>query len=691
MKARICTLILLLCKVSMIAYCQNIFVTAKSNEKKGDYYAGQRAWSPAIKAYSKALKKNKSNKKTLYIKLARCYEASENTQQAIRYYENAFKEGYVPSSKDSNQYAELLFRLGMYDKARQWIPKVILNTPNTTGIRRLEEVNSFKLLYQDTACYKIHLLPINSPYRDIACTVRDSLLLLTSDRPSAQLSPYINLQTDNHFFQLYFSCLKDSSYRQAIPLYSNKHKLHVGTAVFMNNEKKIIFSANAPAPGSDDKQRLLMYIADWDNNTKTWENARPTPFSSYYYSVAQPAISRDNRTIYFSSDMAGGMGGKDLYKVHYENGEWSAPINLKAPINTPGDEMFPYISPSGKFYFASTGHGGLGGLDIFTIEENHSIPIVKNLGAPINSSEDDYAILLSEDEKSGFFTSNRPNGYGLDDIYAFKKIEHRLDFSVKDILSKKLLPTHVILTDEETGQFLPVSFDSTQHHPYTAMLKPNRNYKLIVQKEDYTTGVKEISTYGLKMNESIKEEVFLKHRYDYYVNVKIRDEATEDLADSIIVMLINLNNGIKDSLGVFHKRELTIKLDTETEYLLVAYNKLKSGYLYLEKQQKRKVSFLRYLSLIVADIKTSSIKGRISGIDGNTEFAPITLNIKNMITGESFDILTQPDGEFSFTLSVPYYFRIYTDKKNYYNSLNKVTTGGFNIKLLESDKNTEQY
>jgi Tol biopolymer transport system component len=137
-----------------------------------------------------------------------------------------------------------------------------------------------------------------------------------------------------------------------------------------------------------------------------------------------PSISKDGLRLYFSSDMKGTLGGKDIFVCELVNGAWSTPKNLGVLINTPGDEVFPHISDEGVLYFASDNLPGLGGLDIFYAEPNNddgTFFTPKNAGTPINSQFDDYGIYLLKGGKSGYFSSNRKNNLQDDDIYYFVK------------------------------------------------------------------------------------------------------------------------------------------------------------------------------------------------------------------------------------------------------------------------------
>jgi outer membrane protein OmpA-like peptidoglycan-associated protein/tetratricopeptide (TPR) repeat protein len=238
-----------------------------------------------------------------------------------------------------------------------------------------------------------------------------------------------------------------------------------GSAAFAKHDSLIYFTRNERRIDNDDaansiKDKLKIY---WAAKIDTWSNPEPFFLNSDSYSVAHPSLSPDCKIIYFESDMPGGFGGTDIYSCEWKNNQWSQPKNLGKKVNSVGNEMFPSINGN-KLYFSSDGWPGFGGLDLFcSTLDNGSWSKSENLGLPLNSSYNDFSLVLDAQGKKGFFSSNRPGGFGNDDIYACKRLENNsklrdgilygfslkvdsvtISGSVKDKLTMKPIPGSVV-------------------------------------------------------------------------------------------------------------------------------------------------------------------------------------------------------------------------------------------------------
>jgi peptidoglycan-associated lipoprotein len=227
--------------------------------------------------------------------------------------------------------------------------------------------------------------------------------------------------------------------------------------------------------------------------------------------VAHPAISPDELTLYFTSDMAGGQGGKDIWKITRtaKGSEWSKPVNLGPQINTTGDEEFPYVHPDGTLYFSSNGLPGLGGLDIFKAKpQADGSWKVENMGYPINSNTDDFGITFQKDQEKGFLTSCRSQK-GDADIYAFTLPPLRFTIVgvVKDEKTEQVLPDAMVKSISSDGITIDVKTDKNGTFRYP--LKASTDYVFIASHDGYLNGKERQTTKGLDRSRDFKITILL--------------------------------------------------------------------------------------------------------------------------------------------------------------------------------------
>lgn len=225
--------------------------------------------------------------------------------------------------------------------------------------------------------------------------------------------------------------------------------------------------------------------------------------------LAHPAISQDGEILYFVSDMAGGFGGKDIWKVHKTKDGWSRPINLGGQINTAGDEMFPYVRSEGVLYFSSDGHVGIGGLDIYKAVWDEDRWKISNLGIPINSARDDFGICFEGDLEKGFFSSNRKSVRGYDNIYRFEQpyYEVKLFGDVKDSRTYDPVSSATVrlVGNDGTNELVPVRKSGR----YTSQVNTDAKYVFLVSARGYLNQRGGISTEGLREDKDFRCDINL--------------------------------------------------------------------------------------------------------------------------------------------------------------------------------------
>ncbi len=236
------------------------------------------------------------------------------------------------------------------------------------------------------------------------------------------------------------------------------------------------------------------------------------PIAADTVTVKHPAASPDDLSLYFTANMPGGHGGYDIWMVKREKktAPWGSPVNLGSSINTPGNEIFPYVHPDGSLYFSSDYHLGMGGLDIFKAEKDKKGKwVIRNMKYPINSSYDDFGIVFQGDWEKGFLTSNRPGGKGKDDIFEFSlpPLEFILSGFVRDEKTDEIIPGATVKLIPNDG--VPIEKKSEIDGSFRFELKPNTDYQIETSHEKYLNGKSRESTKGYETDKEFKRDVYM--------------------------------------------------------------------------------------------------------------------------------------------------------------------------------------
>jgi len=464
-------------------------------EKKYDNYA----YVDAIKTYERIA--NKGYKSTeIFKNLGNAYYFNGELDQAAKWYTELFSISSDFGTEYYYRYAQSLRSIGDNAKANKILEK--LNSTNNDDIRLalfLKNKNYLEDIKANSGRYKIEDAGINSMYSDYGTTIYNNQIVFTSARDTGSLGQRKHTWTNQHFTHLYSANLtEDMTPDSPVNFDQNiKSKFNESTPIFTKDGLTIYFTRNNYLEGkrgrnSEGITLIKIYKAKLINNV--WSNIEELPFNSDNYSTAHPALSADEKTLYFASDMPGTLGQSDLFKVSInEDGTYTTPQNLGPKINTEGRETFPFLNDENEIYFASDGHPGLGGLDVFMskIDSKGSFTEVINLGADINSPKDDFAYIIDTKSRVGFFTSNKDGGLGYDDIYKFtetKKLicEQLLNGQVTDLITNEVLPnTKVSLLDKELNLISEVISDAKGFYSFTA--ECGKTYSIRIQKPEYSS------------------------------------------------------------------------------------------------------------------------------------------------------------------------------------------------------------
>ncbi len=362
--------------------------------------------------------------------------------------------------------------------------------------------------------YDVSITQINSGYSDFGSALYKDKLIFASNRDTGGYTKRVHKWNGQPFLNLYqvdtSKVGQDGGTKFAKPFSANLNtQYHESSPVFAKGDSVMYFTRNNYSNGifskdSTGTNKLKLYRASYRNGA--WGGVKELPFNSDNYTVAHPALSPDGKKLYFSSDMPGTLGQADLWYVAInEDGTYGEPVNLGNRINTEGRESFPYVSAANDLFFASNGHPGLGGLDIFltNLDATGEDVTILNIGEPANTSKDDFAFIIDSDTKTGFLSSNRGKSGIDDDIYMIRELrrpeplcEILLTGNVTDKNTEELLKgATVALYDDKSN--LIESIVTGRKATFEFEPECDAKYLLRGSKDGYTTVEKRVSTPNL--------------------------------------------------------------------------------------------------------------------------------------------------------------------------------------------------
>ncbi|MFS4449347.1 OmpA family protein [Maribacter sp. 2307UL18-2] len=446
-------------------------LVTKANESYDNF-----SFSPAIDIYKRILDKGYVSADLLK-KLGNSYyfnadydAAADTYKRLVDEYESSVTPEYF------FRYSQTLKTLGDYENSNVFMSKFIEATTDDKRAKAFKsEKDYLDEIEGNSGRYDLETFDYNSSYSDFAPSFYKEGVIFSSDRDTGNLARYRHTWNSKDFLDLY-KVNTDSASMDYVTKLGDKlnTRLHESTSITTKDGSTIYFTRNNFKEGKYVKDgegviRLKIFKATLEDGV--WSNITELPFNSDTYSVAHPALSPDEKTMYFASDMPGTLGESDIFKVSInEDGTYGTPENLGGAINTEARETFPFMTSEEVLYMSSDGHPGLGGLDIFATKisnKKYDRPIF-NVGRPVNSKMDDFTFIFNEDTRKGYFASNRTEGMGADDIYGF--VEHtplqlecvqEITGTVRDKISNKVLVGATIkVIDENNEEILSTITDS---------------------------------------------------------------------------------------------------------------------------------------------------------------------------------------------------------------------------------------
>ncbi|MFM9840096.1 MAG: tetratricopeptide repeat protein [Cyclobacteriaceae bacterium] len=416
----------LLCISLPVSSQTTVFALFKSDRKLADKYYEEGDFQSALKLYN-GFNKRKSNK-DIYLRIARCQYLLKEYKKTMEAYDRYSSDGDLPAA-DLLTYAEASAATLNYKKATEYYKKYLRKEPTSEVIiKKIWRLDNKQYLYEDSAHFALRSIALNTTDGELCAVPYKSGVVFMSNRETSSVIKNVNASVSRTFYELYFSETKqDSVATSSMPFQFDKaftfgkgldSKFNTGPVAFYNKEKEVAFIASANVSSDDGRRTLGLYFAEVKNGK--WGATTSFTYNSDQYSIYDVTIDQAGKTIFFSSDMKGGYGGKDIYLSELKNGLWSKPVNLGEEINTPKDEAYPYLHKNQTLYFSSNGLAGLGELDVFkSVIKPDGFDEPQNVGYPINSSKDDFGFVLDTLGTHGYLSSNRKNGGYDDDLYEF--------------------------------------------------------------------------------------------------------------------------------------------------------------------------------------------------------------------------------------------------------------------------------
>ncbi|MEO5912354.1 MAG: OmpA family protein [Pelobium sp.] len=530
---------------------------------KANKYYEKYDYQYAIKIYERLMAEKPMLE--IALKLANCHRLTNNTLEAEKAYAKVLTfPGFDPINY--LYYANALKQNGKFEEAKLIYLTYAEREPSKSdeAVKMANSCDAARI-WLDNPDMTIQLVNeggFNSENSDFSPIAYDNGFLFVSDREFLKphynkdnKSPKVYGWTGNPYLKLYQAVneneVLDGKLKLSLMPEEINDKYNSGPATLSSDGRVLYFTKAGFIDGAnyrrskDSVMKNTIYYSVKQTGG-TWSPAIAFPYNNpLNYSIQHPALSPDNKTLYFASDMPGTMGGTDIFYSENTGAGWSKPVNCGPNINTKEDEVFPYLRRDGKLFFSSKGHINMGGLDIFSSAgAKNDWTDAENLKSPMNSTKDDFGVFYFQDNLTGFISSNRPGGLGKDDIYLFSKRSKEKFFAIEGHVVMKdsgapLENIKIVLVNKSTGK--EITTTSAADGSFKFDLEKNTDYVVRGDLEKYfsrqqgeitTKGALESTIYNVKFEVEKGEEAFLVRMNNIYYDFDkstIRKDAEPEL------------------------------------------------------------------------------------------------------------------------------------------------------------------
>ncbi len=581
--------------------------------KKADRYFELFKFESAIEQYQRVIKKDPNNYHAL-VRIGDSYRLMGKPADAEFWYGSAANHPEADSMVVF-YYAQALRSNGKYTEAKEQYLRYKNLAPNDPRVANLaKSMDEINILKADSLRYNVvNIGDANTPGSEFSpAYYGDSMLIFPSNRGEKGKDVW----QGGAFLNLYTASISNDTAVGSVNELEGKvnSKFHEGPVTFNKDYTVMYFTRNSyvksKKKGEADIMRLSVFKATLKNGK--WDDVVRLPFNNNDFSCGHPTLSADGKYLYFSSDMPGGYGGLDLYRVTVKQDTFGIPENLGDEVNGAGNEQFPFIHQDGTLYYASDGFVGLGGLDIYySTPTNGTYGTPTNMGYPINTHFDDLGLVFNKDKNKGYFSSNRDGGLGDDDIYYFDTQGLRLKVIVYDRLTGETIDSAYASLLAGTDTLRTVLTENGG--ACTFKVETKKNYGIYATKEGYLPNKVNVNTDGLDNNSpAIRvpldrgDLMLVGTSYEVKVNETSKVEERIGPLPGTIVRLRNLTDNTIDSTTTGADGKYAFQLITDKEYVLDGDKEL-----YFLKSEKTFDTKGKISGIVETDIELYKLEGVI--------------------------------------------------------------------------------
>ena len=498
MKVKNYILVCILLTVSFTSFAQY------GKQKKADTLFNKFSFVKAAEVYQELIEA-KYNEDYATRRLADCYAYMRDPKNAAKYYKKAVQQENIPIEYYFN-YAQALRGIEDYKASKEWMQRYKDSGGVVNNNKFIKDGNFITNIFNAKQQYFLNKVGFNSKFSDFGAYEKDGNIYFASTRDEGMGIKRLYGWNEQPFLDVYITP-KDS--KDPVD-YKSKLKgdvnsiYHDGPVAITKDGQTMYFTRNSFIDNVQEKDakginNIKIYRAKLKDST--WTDVEELAINNTEYTTQHPALSPDNKKLYFASDRPGGFGGSDIYMVAInDDGSLGTPENLGDVVNTKGSEGMPFINNEGTLFFSSDGHPGLGLLDIFASvsDKEEKIVDVINLGVPVNSSKDDFSFFMNEDGLTGYFASNRSGGMGDDDIYAYNRVPLlNVEGVVTDIVNKKPVPNAIITLLDGNGK--QIAYMETDDEGYYEInIDRGVDYKITASQKKYEDDTKTFTSKNIE-------------------------------------------------------------------------------------------------------------------------------------------------------------------------------------------------